>query len=121
MATELSKGCWVDIFELSRFRGRRRRLVGPARHESLRSRSNDWGIVIDSLIAGPGAFVRLYSHKKPNFENTWLLPGQSIGDAVQQGLSDELDSIQILVRPPEPKQPGYEFYQRFLERTKARA
>jgi hypothetical protein len=103
-----STECWVDAFELSRYRGRRRRLYGPAHYISLRSRSHAWGASIDSLIVGPGAYIRLYRSADPQATALWIAPGQTIEDIVEQHVGDDVDSLQILDHPPIPGDPGYD-------------
>jgi hypothetical protein len=108
--------CWIDIFELSRHRGRRRRLYGPADMISLRSSSASWGIGIDSLTVGPGAYVRLYSSREPDKTALWLLPSEDMPDLVQMQVGDEVDSVQILDRAPRQADVGYQIY---LDKKKA--
>lgn len=102
-----SHGVWVDVFELSRFRGKRRRLFGPARFSAVRSRAADWGICIDSLLVGPQAYVRLFCSKDTDGHGLWLLPMQGVEDLVEFRAGDELDSVIIQDRPPERGEKGY--------------
>jgi hypothetical protein len=94
------KGCWVDVFELSQFRARRRRLFGPADFPNVRSRLPDWGVSIDSLIVGPDAHVRLYRVAAPQATVVWLKPGQQVGDVADLRIDDDVDSIEITHTPP---------------------
>jgi hypothetical protein len=110
MASEIVQGCWIDAFELSHYRGRRRRLFGPSAYPSIRSRNAVWGISIDSLIVGPQAYVRLYNQDDPKTTLLWLIPWQSIGDVVDLRIDDSTDSLEILQQSPKPGQVGYENY-----------
>jgi hypothetical protein len=89
-----SHGCWVDIFELSHFRARRRRLYGPADFPNVRMR-----LSMDSLIVGPDAQVRLYRSADPSLTVLVLTPGQRVTDISELRVADDVDSIQILPRP----------------------
>jgi hypothetical protein len=111
MAAERSKtDCWIDVFELSQFRGRRRRLYGPGQFVSLRSRSADWGASIDSLIVGPKAYVRLFRSSHPHTAVHWLSPRQAVGDVLKLNIHDDVDSVQILDRTPTRTDPGYDAF-----------
>jgi hypothetical protein len=103
-------GCWIDIFELSHYRGRRRRLFGPSRFHAVRCRLPAWGISIDSVILGPDAFVRLFASSDPHRSVVWLMPRQSVGDVVERGITDLVDSLDITHAPPAPGEAGYEQY-----------
>jgi len=102
--------CWIDVFELSRHRGQRRRLYGPVDMISLRSSTATWGIGIDSLTVGPGAHVRLYSSSDPARTALWLLPTEDVKDLVEIRVGDDVDSVQILDRAPKNGDVGYEAY-----------
>lgn len=97
----------MDAFEMTRFRGRRRRLFGPTLFKSVRSRAEGSGATIDSLIAGPAAYARLYQASEPDGTSVWLLPGESVADVVELRIGDDIDSIQLLDRPCEKGEPGY--------------
>ena len=99
----VENGCWVDVFEMSHYRGRRRRFFGPANFAALRSRQPGWGISIDSVIVGPGAFVRFYSSKDPGNPGLWLEAQQGVEDLIAHRIGDDLDSLQIQTRPPEER------------------
>jgi hypothetical protein len=109
-------GCWIDIFELSHYRGRRRRLFGPSAFHSLRCRLPAWGISMDSAIIGPAAYVRLFSSTDPHRTALWLMPRQLIGDMVER-IPDAVDSIHILPDPPKPGEPGYELFRAQLKQA----
>ncbi|HVT88491.1 MAG TPA: hypothetical protein VHD56_06535 [Tepidisphaeraceae bacterium] len=103
-------GCWVDVFDLSRYRGRRRRLLGPARFNEIRGRTQTWGIGIDSLLVGPGTYVRFYLAADPEAVSTWVLPRQAVPDMASQRIADDLDSVEVLDRPPHSGESGYAAY-----------
>jgi hypothetical protein len=109
-------GCWIDIFELSHYRGRRRRLFGPSAFHSLRCRLPAWGISMDSAIIGPGAYVRLFPSADPHLTSLWLVPDQRVGDMLER-IPDEVDSIQILPEPPKPGESGYEHFRFQLQQA----
>jgi hypothetical protein len=93
------RGCWVDLFELSHFRGRRRRVFGPTELRSIRSRFAAWGIGIDSLIVGPSAQVQMYSAQDIDPPAKVFMPNQVVEDLVALGVGDEWDSIRVLHAP----------------------
>src|SRR5262245_58264972 len=107
-----AQGCWVDLFELTQFRGRRRRLYGPADYPRLRSGGTSWGIQIESLIIGPAAHVLLYD--MDDFENsvTWFVPGKSVPDVIQFNVASGINSIRIVCDPPTPDESSYASYAR---------
>jgi hypothetical protein len=94
-----SQGCWVDVFELSQFRARQRRLFGPADFPNVRGRLPAWGVSIDSLVVGPDAQVRLYRSVQPTVTVLWLSPGQRINDIEDLKVSEDVDSLEIQHRP----------------------
>jgi hypothetical protein len=108
--------CWIDIFELSHYRGRRRRLFGPMLLHSLRCRLPAWGVSMDSAITGPEAYVRFFSAAEPNRTALWLLPRQLIGDLVQR-VADSVDSLHILDAPPAPGDVGYDLFRLQIKQT----
>jgi len=93
------RGCWVDLFELSHFRGRRRRVFGPTELRSIRSRFAAWGIGIDSLIVGPSAQVQMYAAQDAAAKATSFAPRAQIADLLALGIGDDVDSLRILVAP----------------------
>jgi hypothetical protein len=101
------QGVWVDVYELSRYRGTRRRLFGPSQLTAVRSRAREWGIGIDSLVLGPKAYVRFFQAGETNGQCIWLFPEQGIPDVVELQVEDAIDSISILDRPPRRGEPGY--------------
>ena len=103
-------GCWLDVFELSHFRGRRRRLLGPNQFNSIRSRSATWGISIDSMLVGPNAYIRMFSAADVDSTLLWLFPRQLIEDVINLRVDDSADSVQILAVPPVQGERGYEAY-----------
>jgi hypothetical protein len=109
--------CWVEVFELSHYRGRRRRLFGPSRFASLRSRTAGWGISIDSIVVGPEAHVRFYNNADPNATFLWLLPRQAFGDLVNLRIDDSVDSLEIFKSPPVPGDAGYDAYQLAMQNS----
>jgi hypothetical protein len=92
-------GCWVDLFELSHFRGRRRRLFGPTDLRSIRSRFAAWGIGIDSLIVGPAAQVQMYAAQDAAAKATSFAPRAQIADLLPLGIGDDVDSVRIVIAP----------------------
>lgn len=102
-----SASCWVDVYELSQFRGRHRRLFGPAVFAAVRSRLPEWGVAIDSLRVGPGTFVRLFRADDPAATSLWLLPGQVVEDVANLSARDDLDSLDLRERAPACDEPGY--------------
>jgi hypothetical protein len=111
-------GCWADLFELSRFRGPRRRLYGPGQWSAFRSPRPDWGWQVDSLIVGPDAHAQVY--RADQFETTvqWFLPGEKIEDLLQI-VGDEADSLRLLDRAPDPADPAHPAYERAKSRRRA--
>jgi hypothetical protein len=105
------------LFELSRYRGRRRRVFGPANFPAVRSREPVWGTSVDSIVVGPAAFVRLYRSTDPANPGVWLLPQQIVEDLLAQQIGDELDSVQIDARPPGEGVAGYSAFAAALKRT----
>jgi hypothetical protein len=108
---------WVDLFELSHYRGRRRRLFGPSRFASIRSRNAEWGISIDSIVVGPEAYVRLFNDAESNVTVQWLLPRQAFGDIVSLRIDDSVNSLDILTAAPAPGDVGYEAYQLAVQKS----
>jgi hypothetical protein len=102
-------GCWVDLFELSQFRGSRRRLFGPGSWNSFRSRTPNWGTLADSMQVGPRAYVHWFDSR--DFERTviWFLPGEHVRDLLHH-LGDEIDSLGVSDVPPQPEHPGHQSY-----------
>ena len=101
-------GCWVDVFELPLFRGRRRRLYGPTDFVALRSRSSEWGITISSAIVGPGAYVRFFRSSEPHTAALWMRPDHSFQDLAAKGAGDDVDSLSIIEDSPKPGDRGYQ-------------
>lgn len=110
---------WVDLYELTRFRGRRRRVYGPERFVAVRSRSADWGISIDSLKVGAAAYVCIYQSSDPEKICNWLFPGDSVADLDELKIDDHFDSLAIVDCPPEQGQPGYKAFQAALQKRKS--
>jgi hypothetical protein len=117
MTVSIAQDCWIEVFELSHYRGRRRRLFGPSHFASIRSRDAAWGISIDSIVVGPEAHVRLYSNADPNATVMWLLPRQAFGDLVNLRIEDSVDSLEIFKSPPDPGDVGYETYQLAVQKA----
>lgn len=107
----------MDLYELTHYRGKRRRLFGPTAYRSVRSRSVDWGISIDSLVIGPGCHVWLFRAGSQDGEGAWLLPGDKVEDAAHL-IDDSVDSMWILEAPPKQSDPGYESYQAACRKQK---
>jgi hypothetical protein len=102
---------------LTHYRGRRRRLFGPSRFASIRSRVAGWGVSIDSIVVGPDAFVRFYSQADPNTTALWLLPRQALGDIVKLHIDDSIDSLDIFKLPPVSGDVGYEAYLQAVQKS----
>jgi len=117
MTVAKEQNCWIEVFELSHYRGRRRRLFGPNRFVSIRSRTADWGISIDSIVVGPETHVRLYSNTNPNITLLWLLPRQAFGDLATLRIDDSADSLDICKSPPVAGEVGFEDYQLALQKS----
>jgi hypothetical protein len=117
MTVSNAQDCWIEVFELSHYRGRRRRLFGPNRFASIRSRDASWGISIDSIVVGPDTYVRFYSNADPNATITWLLPRQALGDLATLRIDDSVDSLEIFKSPPNPGEVGYEAYQLAVQKA----
>ena len=105
-----TEGGWVDLFELSRYRGRRRRVFGPVRWIAMRSREPGWGVSIDSLIVGPAAWLRLFSSKEPERGGKWFAPREAVQDLLDLRVGDDLDSLAVLNGPPSAGDSGYEAF-----------
>lgn len=114
MAENDPTGCWVDVFELSRFRGRRRRLFGPSDFRSLRNQAGLWGVGIDSIIVGPAAYLRLYRSNEPTSAALWMTPKQLAEDLIALQIDDEVDSLSLHKHPPQPGEAGIEHLQRIM-------
>ena len=114
-------GCWADLFELSQFRPKRRRFVGPGTWESVRSHGTEWGWPVDSLIVGPAAYAKVYRHRGDGAQAVaWFLPGENVANLLEH-VPDEADSLRLLDRAPEPDEPTFEAYTRALARRRAAA
>ena len=94
-------------------------MFGPADFAALRSRQPGWGTRIDSIIVGPGAYVRLYASTQPIHPGRWLLPRQMVNDLLAQRIGNDLDSIQILAQPPAEEHPGHRSFQAAFAQAKA--
>ncbi|HEY7086855.1 MAG TPA: hypothetical protein VH518_02125 [Tepidisphaeraceae bacterium] len=104
-AVQAQLGCWVDVYERSRFRGLRRRLFGPAVYHAVWCHASmgdkgKWGIDFQSLILGPGAWLRLYCSTKPAQTFRWLGPNHQLRELVEVKITAEIDSFQIESQPP---------------------
>ena len=117
MSSERIAQCWIDAFDLSRFRGRRRRLMGPGQFNEIRSHDQSWGIGIDSLIAGPETFIRFYRAAEPDGPSVWIMPRQAVSDLPAHPIGDELDSLEMLMQPPTAGHPGYAAFTIKMERS----
>jgi len=85
-------------------------MYGPAHFVGLRSRHAEWGVSIDSIVAGPAAHVRLYCSNEPTSPGRWLLPGQMIQDLPALKIGDDVDSVQIQPGPAVEGEAGYPAY-----------
>jgi hypothetical protein len=110
MRLNRASGCWVDLFDGTRFEGHRCRLHGPADFPGLRVREPDWGDRIQSVRVGPTAYVQCFSG--PAFDDTvfWLLPNQAVETSGDFDCPVGVDSIRVYDRPPFAHEPGYAAY-----------
>jgi hypothetical protein len=91
--------CWVDLFELSHFRGSRRRFFGPGEWLALRSRAPDWGTQFDSIKVGPAAHVQIFQAGNDHPTVTFA-PGQEVRDLLEHAVTDAHDSLRVLDHAP---------------------
>ena len=110
-----TRGCWVDLYEQSGFRGRRLRLSGPCSYVNLYVAPEDWGDEAGSLVAGPAAYVQCFEELNFPASIVWIVPGQRVADVAGLAIDDQLDSIQLFDRPPFASEPGYEAYLRLQQ------
>ena len=108
-----SRGCWVDLYEQTGFRGRKLRLHGPGDFVNLWVAPEDWADEANSLIVGPAAFVQCFAELYFDESVVWFMPGQRVGDPAGELPPEfELDSIRLFDRPPFASERGYRAYAR---------
>src|SRR5689334_3892826 len=93
-----SNGCWIDVFPKGKFRGKPRRLHGPADFPMLRIGENGWGDTLQSLRVGPHAYVQCFEFS--NFEDSvfWLLPNELVDDVAALKSSEQINSVRLYDR-----------------------
>jgi hypothetical protein len=104
----LPDGCWIDLFESPRFRGRFRRLPGPSIYANIRGAGSaaSFGVRITSLIVGPAAWLQLYQLRNPERSSVWLMAGESVNDLAELVSADQIDSMRVFDRPPRKQDSG---------------
>jgi hypothetical protein len=117
----VTRGCWIDLFDAPRLNGKLRRIPGPAIYPKIRSAEDKLAIRIASLFLGPHAYVYLFPHHRPDRGGVWFLPRQKIADLTELKGEHELDSIRILDRPPFHYEPGYGTFVRQSEKQQSDA
>ncbi len=108
--TTPSNGCWVDVYEQARCKGRHVRLVGPIDLPYVRIAGPVWEGEVESLVVGPNAYVQGF--EELNFYDSvfWLLPNQRVDDVADLACNDDIDSLRLWDRPPFAHEPGYAAY-----------
>jgi hypothetical protein len=107
-------GCWIDLYEELDFKGMQRRLFGPGSYPSLRG--SGMGVRIGSVVTGPSAYVQVFQYHQPEL-CIWFLPDQRIADLAACGVGQQLDSIRLLLHPPDASDPGYPAFQKASEQA----
>lgn len=117
--TSLEVGCTIDLFEHRDFTGAMRRLHGPAVYPALRCppRSKA-GTAVESLIAGPRAYVLCFAQRDPRHTGLWLTPGDRLGTWPSATLAKQIDSFRIISSPPKRGEVGYEQFVKQRKRRK---
>ena len=105
-----SNGCWVDVWDAARCKGRHLRVVGPVDLPYLRLADPGWAEQVHSLVVGPNAYVQCYEDL--NFYDSvfWLLPNQRVDDMADLPCGEDIDSVRLYDRPPFAHEPGYAAY-----------
>ena len=109
---EITRGCWVDLFDAPAFSGKIRRVFGPALHSHFRADNSNPFVPVASLIVGPNAYVQLLTQRRPERILAWLVPGQRIADLSAMKSDQSFESIRLLNRPPLEHERGYNAYAR---------
>ncbi|HJU05447.1 MAG TPA: beta/gamma crystallin domain-containing protein [Nitrospiraceae bacterium] len=94
----VDKNCWVEIFEDDEFDQDDPHAViqGPAEFATLKGvGGRDWSDDIESVIVGPSATVKAYSHK--DFEGTEVAftPNQRVPKLSKLNMGNEIESMII--------------------------
>ncbi len=103
-------GCWLDVWDGPRCRGRHRRLTGPVDLPYLRLAGGDWTAQVGSLVVGPNAYVLGYEDLNFHDSAFWLLPDQRVDHLDDLACGEEIDSLRVCDRPPFAQEPGYAAY-----------
>jgi hypothetical protein len=114
---QITRGCWIDLFDAPRFSGKVRRIFGPALYLNLRCDEPDLEVRFVSVVVGPTAYVQLFTRRRPERSGTWLTPRERLVDLNVLKNELALDSIRILNRPPFPSEPGYSAFMRQMGRS----
>jgi hypothetical protein len=114
--SQITRGCWIDLFDATSFKGKLRRIFGPAVYLNLRTTDPQTSVRFASLIVGPTAYVQLFAQRRPERGSTWLMPRQKLADLAAIKSDLELDSIRVLNRPPFQYEPGYSGFVRQMGR-----
>ena len=109
---QITRGCWIDLFELPKLAGKVRRIFGPALYLQLRIDHDEHPVRFGSLIAGPTTYAQLFAKRRPERGGLWLTPREKLLDLSTVKTDLTLDSIRILNRPPMPSEPGYSAFAR---------
>ena len=105
-----SNGCWVDVWDQPRCKGRHHRLIGPVDLPYLRVADPGGDPTVCSLVVGPNAYVQCYEDLNFHDSVFWLLPNQRVDDVADLQCNDEIDSLRLWDRPPFAHEPGYSAY-----------
>jgi hypothetical protein len=105
-----TNGCWIDVWDKPGFSGHHRRLWGPADFPYMRIAEANWNPQVQSLQAGPNAYLQFYEDLNFHDSVFWVLPNQRVDDVTQLSCNDEIDSLRIYDRPPFAHEPGYAAY-----------
>ena len=107
-----SNGCWLDVWDQPRCKGRHTRLFGPVDLPYLRlaDPAADGGGTVGSLVVGPNAYVQCYEDLNFHDSVFWLLPNQRVDDVADLPCNDDIDSLRLWDRPPFAHEPGYAAY-----------
>jgi hypothetical protein len=105
-----TNGCWIEVWDKPGFKGRSRRLYGPADFPYLRIAEDGWNAQIHSIQVGPNAYIQCYEDL--NFFDSvfWLLPDQRVEEVEKLACNDDIDSLRLFDRPPFAHEPGYAAY-----------
>src|SRR5436190_22741667 len=99
--TEITRGCWIDLFDSPQYSGKLRRIWGPAIYLNLRgpdphTLDPQTAVRLVSIIVGPTAYVQLFAQRRPERGGSWLLPRQKLAASASSKSALALDSLRIL-------------------------